>query len=354
MYGIRRRSSVRTISLALTLCMVSSLIPIGLAGAQPTAVKSVLVFPVLDESESGYQDLDTRATSALEIAINGCQAFAASKFTRHSPLVMRAVSEGRLRQVDVEAAEVASKDLALFLGHELGFDYILIASLQSFEMTTEPRQANVILSGQMYAVRGNVDEATGDAIAEPTVFRAFGVKGTSSPRADYEGSENPLISEALRDAGHKAALSLSGEPLESIPTADKDTKRWRWIMYALAVGALAIGVNNASSSPAAPGPAEQVRPVANLYLQPLQTNLKLTWNEPTGTTLQVLRYEVSRNVDGGSFSILSSNLGPGSTGFTDISTLSGRHVYQYRVRVLYTDGRASAYTYSGAIAFTRS
>jgi hypothetical protein len=354
MYGIRRRSSVRTISLALALCMVSSLIPISLVSAEPAPVNSVLVFPVLDESESGYEDLDTRATSAIEIAINGRPEFAASKFTRHSPLVMRAVSEGRLRQVDVEAAEIASKDLALFLGHELGFDYVLIASVQSFELDSEPSQANVILAGQMYAVKGNVDEVTGEAIAEPTVFRAFGVKGTSAPRAEYAGSHNPLISEALRDAGHKAALTLAGEPLDTVAPADKSTKQKQWLIYVLAVAALVIGVNNASSSPATPGPAEQAKSVSNLYLQPLQTNIQLTWNEPTGTALQVLRYEVSRNVDGGSFSVLTSNLGAGSTRYTDINTLSGRHVYQYRVRVLYADGQASAYAHSGAIAFTRN
>lgn len=353
MYAIRQRSTARTISLLLTLCLVSSVMPLGAVRADAASVSSVLVFPVLDESESTYEDLESRATSALEIATNGRAEFAASKFSRHSPLVVRAVSEGRLRQVDVEAADAASRDLALFIGHALGVDYVLIASVQSFEMESEPRQANVILAGQMYAVKGNVDEVTGEVVEEPAVFRAFGVKGSSSPRANYVGSDNPLISEAMRDAGHKAALTLAGKPLEDLPTADKESKRWKWVLYALAVGVLMIAVNNASSSPPTPGPAAQVKPVANLHLQELQTNIRLIWDEPTGTTLQVLHYEVSRSVDGGGFSLLTSALGPGTTYYTDINTLTGRHVYQYRIRVLYTNGEASQYAYSGALAFTR-
>jgi|LSQX01.3.fsa_nt_gb hypothetical protein len=354
MYEIRRRSNARTISLAVVFCMVSSLIPIGIVSAQTEPATSVLVFPILDESESGYEDLGPRASSAMEIALNAQPGYAANKFTRHSALVQRAVAEGRIRQVDVEAADTASRDMALFLGHELGFATILIASVQSFEIDRETQQANVILSGQLYSVKDNVDEATGIAVDEPTVLRAFGVKGSSTPRADYTGADNPLISEALRDAARKAALSLAGLPQDQVAAEKKDGKNLRWAIYALAVAALIVGVNNAGSSPPKAGPADQVKPVTNVLLQTLQTNLRVSWNEPTGTALQVLRYEVSRNVDGGSFSVISSNLSPGSTQYTDIDTLSGRHVYQYRVRVLYANGQASGYTYSGAIAFTRS
>ena len=357
MYAITRRSSHRTISLLLTACMVAVLLlPVNISSAAQADVKTILVFPVLDESDSGIERLDYRITSALHMAIDAQRGFAATRFSAHSPLVRRAIGEGQLRQVDVEAGEMADAGLALFLGGVLEFDYVVIANLKSLEIQDEPYQVKAVLSGQAYQVKGNVDEATGDVVDDDnlTVFRAFGVTGTSRTFAHYSGSDKPLISEAVKAAASQAARTLAGEPVGKQPLARRPkSTSWKWLLYALAVGVLVIGISNSSGGKAAPGPAEQAKPIANLSLQPLQTNIQLMWDPPTGTTLQILRYEISRQVDSGGFSILPSSVGPGATGYTDTNTLEGRHAYQYRVRVLYTSGDASEYKLSGALWFTR-
>ncbi len=334
--------------------MLASLIPVSFAATAEPGTRSVLVFPVLDESESVQASIAYKATASLQMAIDAQADFAASRFSPHSALVMRAVSEGRLRQIDVEAGETASASLALFIGNVLGMDYVVISSVQSFDIQEEPRQAKIILSGQAYEVKGNVDEATGEVVEEPTVYRAFGVSGNSQERAHYTGSDSPLIAEAMRDAAYKAAKTLAGKPTEYQPVAREKSKSWKWLLYALAVGVLIIAVNNSSTPAAPPGAAAQAKPVTNLYLTQMQPNIRLTWNPPTGTTLTILKYEIWRSVDGGTFSLLSDNIGPAVTQYTDTATLSGRYIYQYRVRVVYTNSETSQYTLSGALAFTRT
>ncbi len=119
------------------------------------------------------------------------------------------------------------------------------------------------------------------------------------------------------------------------------------------LAALVLGVSNANKDDAPPGPAELAEPVTGLTWEQLQTNIRLTWDAPTGTSLQILRYEISRNINGTGWSILPVTVGPGSTGFTDTTTLTGTNRYQYRVRVLYTSGQASEYRYTGTNFFTR-
>ncbi len=354
MHAIRKRRTARTISFLVAFCMVTSLLPVSFAGAAKPPAASVLVFPVLDESESGEAGIGYKATASLEMAIDAQPQFAASRFSPHSALVMRAVSEGRLRQVDVEAGETASASLALFIGNVLGMDYVVIASVQSFDIQEEPRQVKTILSGQACQVKGNVDEATGEAVEEPTVYRAFGVSGSSQARAHYTGSDAPLITEAMRDAAYKAAKTLAGEPTEYRPVAKEKSKSWKWLLYGLAIGALIIAVNNSRSSEAPPSAAEQPNPVTNLYPEELQPNIRLVWDPPTGTTLTILKYEIGRSVDGGGFSVLSANVSADATQYTDTDTLTGRHIYQYRVRVVYRNSQTSKYTYSGPFAFTRT
>jgi len=46
-------------------------------------------------------------------------------------------------------------------------------------------------------------------------------------------------------------------------------------------------------------------------------------------------------------------LGAGTNFFIDFNTLSGRHVYQYRIRAFYTSGDQSAWAVSGALVVTR-
>lgn len=328
------------------------MIPIGIVSAAEGQTASVLVFPVLDETDAKVAGLATKATTALEMAIDAQDKFSATKFSPHSPLVNRAVTEGRLRQVDVEAGEAADRDLALFIGNVLKFDYVVIGVVQGYEVQNDPHQVKIILSGQAYAVKDNIDEATDEVQAAPTVFKAFGVSGVSSARAGYTGSDTPLMAEAIRACAYKAAQTLAGEAADYVAPQKSKSKAWKWILYGLAVGLLVIGVNNSSSSDTPAGPAEEALPITNLRLATNQTNIVLSWNAPTATTLTILRYEVARQIDNGGFSVLPV-VGPGEVSYSDSNTLTGTHTYQYRVRVLYTNSSASEYTYSGNLLFTR-
>ncbi|HCU34030.1 MAG TPA: hypothetical protein DGT21_00895 [Armatimonadetes bacterium] len=358
MHAIRTQNTTRSICLFLIVALLMTIAPVGLVMAAPGSdegTASVLVFPVLDETESGIEGLGHKATIALESAINNQKGFSATRYSKHSALVGRAVSEGRLREVDVEAGETAAKGLALFIANVIGMDYVVLASINSVDIQEDGQAAKVILAGQSYAVKGNVDEASGEVVEEPKVDKAFGTAGESSPRAGYEGGPGPLISEAMRGAAHKAAATLAGKPPTDVtPKAQqRGTGMGKWLPYIIAVAVLALGVASANKNDPAPGPAEQATPITNLSIEGLQTNIRLTWNAPTGTTLEILRYEIWRNVDGAGFSILPVTVGPDAVGYTDTGVLTGTHTYQYRVRVLYTSGVASEYKYTGNLTFTR-
>ncbi|MEI6500037.1 MAG: hypothetical protein WCP21_03310, partial [Armatimonadota bacterium] len=85
-----------------------------------------------------------------------------------------------------------------------------------------------------------------------------------------------------------------------------------------------------------------------------QGAITLTWLEPTGTTLTVLRYQIDRAIDGAAFQRVGSGILPaGTTSYNDYDTSSGRHTYQYRLRAVYTNNTVSPYAVSGAIIVTR-
>lgn len=358
MYAIRKQNTTRSICLFLVAAVLMTVAPIGLVAAAPAPAgetETVLVFPVLDESASGIEGLGHKATMALQSAIDAREEFSATRYSVHSPLIERALSEGRLREVDVEAGETAGAELAIFIGAVLEMDYVVVGSVQSTDVQEDGQSAKVILRGQAYAVKANVDKATGDVVKEIRVHKAFGAAGESSPRAGYGGGSGALISEAMRGAAHKAALTLAGEPATDAPKERAGGKGGanKWLIYGVLVLALALGVSSANKDDAEPGVAEQARPVTNLSIEELQTNIRLTWDAPTGTTLEILRYEMDRNVDGAGFSTIPVTVGPGAVSYTDTATLTGTHTYQYRVRVLYTSGVASEYKYSGTLNFTR-
>ncbi|MFO7945806.1 MAG: fibronectin type III domain-containing protein, partial [Armatimonadota bacterium] len=97
-------------------------------------------------------------------------------------------------------------------------------------------------------------------------------------------------------------------------------------------------------------PESAPNPVTNLRVNPLQTSIQLNWDPPIGTSLNVLRYEIWRSVDGTGF-VLVAGVGAEEDEYIDTNTLSGQHVYQYRVRVVYTNSEVSADKYSTAIVF---
>jgi hypothetical protein len=352
---IRKHRHMRRLSLALVVIMVLSLAPLGLgtAFAEGTS-RSVLVFALGNAAENAPGEIGEQAATALSLAIGDVAGMEGVQFSSTSPSVRRAVSEGRVRQVDVDVRE---RDLgtALIMGRALKADYILVGNVQSMVKKDNPVAVEVILAGQMYDVAANLNPDTGEPVAEPKVSKAFGVSGASASRARYTGSDGTLIREALRDAAAKAAQALSGRPVESAEAkaGKKVSSGYKWVLLGLLVAGLALAVNN-SGSKANTGTSAQAFPPRNVVLEEQDSQVRLTWTEPTGTTLTLLRYQIERSVDGNTFARVDpGTLGAGTSSFIDFNTLSGRHVYQYRIRAFYTSGDQSAWAISGALVVTR-
>ncbi len=83
------------------------------------------------------------------------------------------------------------------------------------------------------------------------------------------------------------------------------------------------------------------KPATNVAAETTETNIRVTWDPPTGTSLEIEGYEIWRSVDGQHFLTLSTDVGPDAVGYTDNAMVDGRHTYRYKVRVLYTDGSQS-------------
>lgn len=349
MKDIRRHRFCRVLSLALAAIMVLGLAPVGLSSAEAQQARSVVVFNVTAPADSGVPgEAAEAASAALTLTLNDLPGMTVSQFSANSPSVRRAVSEGRIRQVDVDS-ESLDLPTHLMIGNALKADFIVLSSIQSFTRRDDPATVELILAGQMYEVQPNLNPATAEPVADPKVFKAFGVSGVSRPRARYTGSNRPLIQEAVRDAARKASAALSGQQeITDISSVRKPSKSYKWALLALLVAGLAVAVSNSGSSTAT-GPSPDAYPPRNLTSQIQDGSVRLAWEQPTGTTLSILRYEVQRSVDGGAFSrVDTGTLGPGSTFFNDFNTLTGNHVYQYRIRVIYTNGEASVWVPSGA------
>lgn len=347
MNAIRSHYISRRVCWALIVVMLSSFMPLGMmAFAQTT--KTVLVFPLQNSAENAPRDLAQRATSALGLAISDTPGMDAIQFSSTSPSVRRAVSEGRVREVDIEEG---ANDLAtaLVIGAALQVDYIVRGGVQSFTRKDAPGGVEIIISGQMYEVAPNINPATAEPIAEPKVAKAFGVSGASTTRARQGMNDSPLITEALRDAAAKASAALSGRAeVKDISTAKKSKSGgYKWVLFALLIGAVALAVNNGNGS-ADPGPGTDNLPPTNVVLQQNQGAINVTWRAPTGTTLTVLRYQLERADNGGAFNRIATIEASAGTFYNDYGVDNG-NTYQYRLRAVYTNNTVSAYAYSGAL-----
>lgn len=353
MNAIRSNHVSRRICFALVFVMLTGFMPVGLLGAMAQqAPRTILIFPLVNNAENAPADIAQRATGALTMAITDVPGFDAIQFSPTSPSVRRAVSEGRIRQVDVEEGE---RDLAtaLVIGAALQVDSIVMGGVQSFTRKDAPGGVEVILSGQMYEVAPNINPATGEPCAEPKVYKAFGVSGTSTTRARQGTNEAPMVYEALRDAACKAAAALSGQTdvVDISATRKSKSGSYKWVLFALLVGALALGVNNGGGNDG--GTDAGALPPRNVTLGENPPAITISWTEPTGTTLTVLRYQIERAIDGGAFQRIDpGTLGPGTTTFNDFGTIAGTHTYQYRLRTVYTNLAVSPFAFSGALVFT--
>jgi hypothetical protein len=331
MKAIRSHYLCRSTSLALVLLMTATVVAPGLTWAAPA--QTVLVMPVSSAADNAPLDIGDRATSALTMALDAVPGFDAMGFSPVAPSVRRAVSEGRIRQVDVDEGtrDVAS---ALSMAAALRADLVVIASVQSFTRKDKPASVELIMAGQMYAVGANMNPATGEPIAEPKVQKAFGVSGASPARAKFNGAEGALTQEALRDAAYKAAQTLSG--VADVGGASVHRKKsgdvYKWALLALLLGGLAVAVGSSSG-----GNNHDVVTGAeptNVVLQQFDVDhIQVSWTQPAEVPSY---YQVQRKVgSGGSWGMVDGGSYVPQTSKNDYGLLSGTHTYYYRVRAVY-------------------
>lgn len=342
MNAIRTHHLTRKLCMLLVAIFVGTTLPLGLCAAAGDT-KSVLVFPLANATEGGPAALGEMAAGALTLALGDTKGLEGVEFSASSPSVRRAISEGRIRQVDVEEPQ---GDLAtcLAIGLALKADYIVLGNIQSLVKKDNPVGVDVMLAGQMYEVAANVNPDTKEPVAEPKVAKAYGASGSSMVRARNNASEETLILEALRDAAAKAAAALAGQEA-GVPSrsAKRVSGDYKWVLLGLLIGGLALAANS-SNGGGAVGPSPEATPPTNVVLQPLDGALRLTWEAPRGTTLTVLRYEVARSINGGSWASVDGGLLDGSrTSFDDVPPIAGTVDLQYRIRVRYSSGDFSAW-----------
>lgn len=353
MKAIRSHYLFRRTSLALSLIFVFSLLTPCLTWAQEP-VHTVLVLPVTVAAEGAPLDLSESAAGALTMALDDIRDYNAMQLSPTSPSVRRAISEGRIRQVDVQEG-VGDIATALSMAAALKTDMVVMATIQSYTATDTPAAVELIMSGQMYDVAANINPTTGLPVAEPKVLRAFGVSGASTQRARYTGREIVLAQEAVRDAAVKAAQTLTGTTdVTQITTTRKGKNTTqKWLLLGLLLAGAVIAISSGGDDGGA-APSPDALPPANVTLEPDDTAVRITWSAPANTSLQVLRYQIERSVDGAGFQRIDPGiLGPGSVFLLDTETLAGRHAYQYRMRTIYTSGDISPWVNTGTIIVTR-
>jgi len=324
---------------------------------------TLLLFPVNVEAEDAPADTSRWATTALQTALDELPGVTCLDFSRSSPLVRRAVAEGRVRTVDVEQ-RVTDPRLAIAIGNAMGVNMVLLATVQSYKLVPEPAQVELVLSGQLYDVKANFDPDTQEAKPEPQVFRALGVVGRSQPRARYTGPEGVLVREALRDAAYRAAQLAGGTPAEKLGAAPapKKDKAWRWFLLAAVVVGLAAAANAGTErEPSGPTPAEYKPRNLVAEVQPAgQNSIRLTWLPPIITTNMIgydLQFAVGvRGGTGpsGPYGSVPGGMRPVSPTYYDHLNLDPNKVYYYRLRARFSDRQPQAddWIYTGGVSFS--
>lgn len=338
MAAIRSSKLAGPLSILLAAAMMALMIPVGFVSPaeaqEPTHM--LLVFPVLDRSDAGYPDAAGRMTAALQMAIADATGLRCAEFSSSSPMVRRAVKEGRIRSVDVEA-EVADAVAAVQIGYALGVDEVCLAMITAITVQEEPRRIEVVLSGQCYDVASNIDPDSRQVVERPVVSNSFGVSGQSRERADYRGSDGPLLHEAIRAAAHAAAQVLAGKSVAEMAEAAPrpPSEAMRWLIGAVVLVALGVIAHNATSHPAT-GPSPEAVAPRPLSMDVEPTSIRLHWQPPQGTSLVVLRYEVRRQVNNGAWNLIDNgNVDANDTSFPDFD-VQGGNVYAYSIRAQYT------------------
>ncbi|MFO8080329.1 MAG: hypothetical protein R6V07_08495 [Armatimonadota bacterium] len=354
MTPIRSSKLVGPVGIMLAMVMLAVLVPTSVlphADAQGQN-RLLLLFPVIDGSASDQEDVATRMTAYLQMAMNQSVDMRVAEFSRTNPLVLRAVEEGRIRAVDLET-EVRDPITAIQLGFALDADEVCLATITSIDVSEEPLQVELLLNGQCYDVAANIDAETMQVAESPEPSNTFGVSGSSNVREGYDASIQPLLREAMKSAATAAASVLSGEPAEEAAQKKekRDDKSWRWIV----AGALIAGLIVASESGGNGGdqPADEALAPRPLRMEIEPSAIELFW-APPNTTLTVLRYDLQRSTDNGAtwnpVPNSQGNILPDDTVFADFAVVEGQS-YRYRIRAQYTTTGPSPWAEFGDVQF---
>lgn len=348
---IRRSKLWRTLSWLLVAAFVGMLLPAvaGPARAQEPGPRIILVLPVADQSGRGDTRLSKWVADELVLGITGQKGLAGMEFSAISPLVRRAVAEGRVLPAQVETPP-QSPAAAVTVGHALQADAVLQMTVESLVITEYPKQAKLSLAGELYSVSANYNQETGGAVATPTAERTFKAVGASRLVTQYAGADQPLIREAVRESALQVSRAIAGEEAAPTTAAPSHKRNTAWVGVVLGLGLLALLVSGVNNDRSAPQGAFAPVPVS-LVVQ--EGGFQLAWQAPPPGDLTLLRYQIQRSVDGQPYQLIDGGMvGPGLTTFFDsnVSTTE-RHLYRYRIAAVYTNQAASPFANFSQIAF---
>jgi hypothetical protein len=344
MTRLRCHRFARSVSFALIGALLFGILAppgamVSRAAAAP-GVKTVLAFPAVDDSDAGnLADVAARVTSALALAGQDVRDIDLEVFSPTSPMVRRALADGSLRTVDVEAPKDANN--ALIIGQAFGVDSVALLGVESLKISGEPRTAEIAVLGTEYMVAGNVDADTGAVVAEPK-GNTFGVSGIAKGRQGATGDDEALTRLAAKDAAFKILHVLSGKSAEEYVEQGAQPKKrsnlWRWVAIAIVVGALTAATISSNKEKAGPTTDDTIP--TRRSARATTDGIRLTWAAPASPKV-IFKYEIQRSADGGVFvRIDNDKLGPDATLFTDFAIVAGT-AYVYQIRALFTDGTSS-------------
>ncbi len=339
----------------LSVAMVVTILPwsaIPVSAAVDTPTK-VLLFPAADNSGGDVADLAEMTTNRIYAALEGVVGMEVVEFERWSPLVRRALSEGRLLPVHME---VGVGDVAgtIGVGHSLGVDAVLLATVNSVNLQMPPRRISITLAGQYYLVSPNYNEAAGQPVGDPQPEKAFTVTGTSRPRANYTGSDRPLVREALEDAATKFMQVMGGTPVSQVVTEHiqpRKTSKWKVLGPVILLGLAGLLISKSGGGGERLSTAGE--PPTDLGIEVDENAIRLSWVTPV-TALDLQRYQIERSVNGGGWDGIDyGHCGPLRTDWPDYDVDAGNR-YRYHIRAVYTNQIVSEWVDFNAVDFTGS
>jgi len=353
---IRLSRLTRTVSGLVIVALILPLVPWSIrpCEAQVDYVQRVLLFAVVDNTDAGIKDLSRLATNKLQVALNDSDEIVCTEFDRTSPIVQRAISEGQLLPAYAQAAPTEPA-AAITIGHILGMDGVIIATLQALEIQRQPRQVEVTLRGQYFLVGPNYDLEADQPQAAIEAKSTISLTGLSRTLVNYEGSNRPLVRGALADAAYKFQQILAGRSAIEFPEGRakplEKKNKWKWLGPVLVVGALALLLSNKGNEREAT--PEGAVPPTPTSLRVESNAIRLFWNPPPDTELILLKYQIQRSVNNSPWQYIDhGNCDSGRTSWPDFD-VSDDNIYQYRIRSVYTNQAWSGWVQFGPVTYTR-